>query len=90
MQIGCDLVNISPETMEILTNDLIIAVNQDPLGIQGHRVAAQSVDEHGVMRQQAAQTAVWIQPCNGSPGQQWTVVRAAARLPWSECLYVMV
>lgn len=36
--IGCDVRNISSETLEILTNPEVIAVNQDPLGIQGKKV----------------------------------------------------
>ena len=37
--IGCDVVDIKPETMEILGNEEIIAINQDKLGIQGKRVS---------------------------------------------------
>ena len=36
--IGCDVRNMSAETKTILTNKEVIAVNQDPLGIQGRRV----------------------------------------------------
>lgn len=36
--ISTDLRNIRPEFEEILLNKNIIAVNQDPLGIQGRRV----------------------------------------------------
>lgn len=36
--IGCDLNNMSADTVRILSNKEIIAINQDPLGIQGHRV----------------------------------------------------
>jgi len=36
--IGCDVRNISKVTLDILTNSEVIAVNQDPLGVQGHRV----------------------------------------------------
>lgn len=36
--IGCDLTQVSDETMEILGNTEVIAVNQDDLGVQGHRV----------------------------------------------------
>jgi alpha-galactosidase len=36
---GNDLKNMSPEIKEILTNKEIIAVDQDPLGMQGRRVA---------------------------------------------------
>jgi len=33
-----DLTSMTPETLAILTNREVIAVNQDPAGIQGHRV----------------------------------------------------
>ncbi|EAR94452.1 alpha-galactosidase (macronuclear) [Tetrahymena thermophila SB210] len=36
--IGCDVSKMSEDTIRILTNKEIIAINQDPLGIQGHRV----------------------------------------------------
>jgi len=36
--LGCDVPNLSDETRAILLNQEVIAVNQDPLGIQGHRV----------------------------------------------------
>jgi len=36
--IGCDLNNIDPFTMSLLTNDEVLAVNQDPLGIQAKKV----------------------------------------------------
>ncbi|EPS61200.1 glycosyl hydrolase family-like protein, partial [Genlisea aurea] len=36
--IGCDVRNMSPETFEILSNEEVIAVNQDSLGVQGRKV----------------------------------------------------
>ena len=36
--IGCDVVNMSDDTLRILTNSEVIAVNQDPKGVSGHRV----------------------------------------------------
>jgi alpha-galactosidase len=36
--IGCDLTKASKETIEILSNTEAIAVNQDAMGVQGHRV----------------------------------------------------
>ena len=36
--IGCDLTSVSEETLTILMNTEAIAVNQDDLGVQGHRV----------------------------------------------------
>lgn len=40
--IGCDLNNISPDTLSILTNVEAIAVNQDALGKQGNLVVQNS------------------------------------------------
>jgi len=37
--IGCDVTNITNSTISILTNPEVIAVNQDPLGVQGKKVA---------------------------------------------------
>jgi len=36
--IGCDVTKMSSETLSILTNKEVIALNQDPMGVQGHRV----------------------------------------------------
>ena len=36
--IGCDIREISADTLKILTNTDAIAVNQDSLGVQGHKV----------------------------------------------------
>jgi len=35
---GNDLANMTPEIQEILTNKEVIAVDQDPLGLEGRRV----------------------------------------------------
>jgi len=37
--IGCDVTNLSNDTLYILTNPEVIAINQDPLGIQGRKVS---------------------------------------------------
>jgi len=39
--IGCDVRSISKETLNILTNQEVIDVNQDPMGISGYRVYKQ-------------------------------------------------
>jgi len=41
--IGCDLSSITDETLEILTNAEVIAVNQDPLGVQGSKVYSDGI-----------------------------------------------
>jgi alpha-galactosidase len=38
MLIGCDLTQLDDFTLGLLTNDEVLAVNQDPLGQQAHRV----------------------------------------------------
>lgn len=39
---GCDVTKMTASTLAILTNPEVIAVNQDPLGIQGKRVGFSS------------------------------------------------
>ena len=38
--VGCDLTKMSAATISTLTNPEVIAVNQDPLGIQGKKLVA--------------------------------------------------
>ncbi|MEJ2007676.1 MAG: glycoside hydrolase family 27 protein [Acidobacteriota bacterium] len=47
---GNDLTKMSPETLAILTNPEVIAVDQDPAGVEGHRVT-----EEGPLQ-------VWVKP----------------------------
>ncbi|KAL1559383.1 Alpha-galactosidase 3 [Salvia divinorum] len=42
--IGCDVRNMTAETYEILANEEVISVNQDPLGVQGTKVHAYGPD----------------------------------------------
>lgn len=42
---GNDIRNMSPDTLEILTNKEVIAINQDPMGVQGTRYLKQSRKE---------------------------------------------
>ncbi|XP_062198842.1 alpha-galactosidase-like [Phragmites australis] len=51
--IGCDIRSMSKETKDILSNQNVIAVNQDELGVQGHKV------------QQDGDQEVWAGPLSG-------------------------
>jgi len=51
---GNDLRNMTPETKEILTNKEVIAVDQDPLGVQGRKVT------------DGGATEVWMKPLSGA------------------------
>ncbi|XP_072982698.1 alpha-galactosidase 3-like [Typha latifolia] len=42
--IGCDVRNMTSETLEILSNEEVISVNQDPLGVQGRKVSVEGND----------------------------------------------
>jgi len=61
--IGCDITNMSPATLSILTNSEVIAINQDPLGVQGHKVAS---------LQGSGPAIATVSNCvSGKDGQQW-------------------
>ena len=45
MLIGCDVLSISDDALNILTNDEVIAINQDKLGIQGNKTKVEDTKE---------------------------------------------
>ena len=45
MLIGCDLQNISKDALRIFTNDEVIAINQDKIGIQGKKMKTMGTSE---------------------------------------------
>jgi alpha-galactosidase len=45
MLIGCDMTRLDPFTLNLLTNDEVLEINQDPLGIQARRVAQRGETE---------------------------------------------
>ncbi len=46
--IGCDLTRLDEFTLNLLTNDEVLEVNQDPLGRQAHRVSKLELEESEV------------------------------------------
>jgi alpha-galactosidase len=56
--IGCDLSQLDPFTMNLLTNDEVLAVNQDPLGRQAVQVMAN--DEWQVWKKEMADSTVVV------------------------------
>jgi hypothetical protein len=67
--IGCDVSNMSPATLATLTNPEVIAVNQDPLGIQGKKVAFQFSQQADVVGQVVVADCLSSEAT--SPNQQW-------------------
>jgi len=67
--IGCDVTNLANTTFNILSNDEVIAVNQDKLGVQAHVVSS----AYAPMSPLDA-TNVIVDTCNPSDNtQQWTI-----------------
>ena len=69
---GNDLRSMTPEIHDILTNKEVIAVDQDPLGIQGHRVAKNGDAEIWSKQMQDGSRAVILLNRGGS-AQEITV-----------------
>eukprot|EP01123_Difflugia_compressa_P003769 TRINITY_DN15076_c0_g1_i2.p1 TRINITY_DN15076_c0_g1~~TRINITY_DN15076_c0_g1_i2.p1 ORF type:complete len:529 (-),score=89.40 TRINITY_DN15076_c0_g1_i2:110-1654(-) len=63
--IGCDITKMTAETLAILTAPEVIAINQDPLGKQGHKVAT------SVLSSQGQANAIISQCQTGKQSQQW-------------------
>ncbi|KAF8397024.1 hypothetical protein HHK36_018662 [Tetracentron sinense] len=55
--VGCDVRNLTTETLEIVSNEEVIAVNQDSLGVQGRKVSVAGTDEC---------SQVWAGPLSGN------------------------
>lgn len=70
--IGCDVRNIDPDTLAILSNAEVIAINQDVLGVQGHKILP---DAFGV--------ELWGGPLNGTSFVALMVNRGTVDAPYS-------
>jgi len=63
--IGCDITKMSQDTRDILMNDEVIAVNQDPLGVQGRKIPRKSL--------RGEDSYVVVEKCTGKDSQKWTL-----------------
>jgi len=63
--IGCDITKKDPQTFEILLNKEVIAVDQDPLGVQGRKVA------HGNVK--GSKSFAVAEKCTGAKNQYWSL-----------------
>ena len=71
--VGCDVTKMTEETKSILMNPEVIAVNQDPLGIQGRKVTSSQVYRPLGFKLNAETAPLKIAPCKGTPAQQWVI-----------------
>ena len=74
--IGCDMTQLDPFTFGLLSNDEVIAVNQDPLGKQASRV----------WHLARSRIEAWAKPLADGSGRRWPVQpRRGAGRPASPC-----
>ena len=71
--IGCDITKMSKDTYDILTNPEVIAINQDPLGIQGRKIeTVQPTPEEGETALKEG-TKLYVSECTGKDDQKWII-----------------
>jgi alpha-galactosidase len=72
--VGCSIRNMTTETMNILLNKEVIAINQDPLGKQGYIVSQTHLPYAPPIKLPGGSTNVIVAPCDAlfDPFQRWT------------------
>ena len=71
--IGCDITNMSEETKEILTNPEVIAINQDPLGEQGHKIKRTELELPEGIEVTITSSQLELAECTGKANQKWYI-----------------
>ena len=71
--IGCDITNMSEETKEILTNPEVIAINQDPLGKQGHKIKRTELELPEGIEVTITSSQLELAECTGKANQKWYI-----------------
>ena len=71
--IGCDITKMSDETKEILTNPEVIAINQDSLGIQGHKMKRTIIEIPDGYSQKLSSSKLRLFECKNYSSQKWYI-----------------
>ena len=71
--IGCDVTNMSKQVFELLTNPELIAINQDKLGIQGHKIKTEQPKDDGNDEYLKDGNILLVKDCTGRNEQKWSV-----------------
>jgi len=74
--LGNDITKMSNETLSILTNEEVIAINQDPLGVQGKKLNLNAFRGLGA----PSTLPVKAGPCDDSSAQQWFFNTSTAQI----------
>ena len=71
--IGCDITKMSEEIKNILTNPEVIAVNQDKLGQQGHKIKRTEIVVPKEYEPELRSSNLEVFECNGGKNQKWYI-----------------
>ena len=71
--IGCDITQMSNDIKNILTNSEVIAINQDKLGEQGHKIKRTYVELPDGFDPALFESELEITNCNGKKEQKWYI-----------------
>ena len=71
--IGCDITNMTQETLDILTNPEVIAINQDKLGKQGRKIKHNKMPLPNNYKYDLSPKEVEVAECNGRKEQKWYI-----------------
>ena len=71
--IGCDITSMSNETKDILTNPEVIAINQDSLGQQAHKIKYEKLELPADYKYELSPREVEVAECNGRKEQKWYI-----------------
>ena len=70
--IGCDLTKMSNETFNILSNKEVIAINQDKLGEQGHKIKITNLTKNN-SDEKIMESFLSLTECNDKIQQKWYI-----------------
>ena len=71
--IGCDITNMSDDIKKILTNKEYIAINQDKLGEQGHKIKRTQIIYPPEYDPDVQSSQLELVDCNGKKSQKWYI-----------------
>ena len=71
--IGCDITNMSDDIKKILTNKEYIAINQDKLGEQGHKIKRTQIIYPPEYDPDVKSSQLELVDCNGKKSQKWYI-----------------
>ena len=71
--IGCDITTMTEDIKKILTNPEVIAINQDKLGEQGHKIKRMEIKVPDDYQPPLKNSKLELRECNGKNSQKWYI-----------------